>query len=134
MLRGRRWTRMACVTASLSPLLLHPLGWDVYRWDGLVAWTSFLTFVLVASCAKIEMSPPLRNVAILLMVLNAAGGPGLLNNEWLHGFPEVRQLPVALRMLAARPQHSPYPAQPPGEADHPSQKIDELFQRGATQE
>jgi hypothetical protein len=103
---GLRWL---CGAASLAPLAMHLLGWDLYRWDALANWTALLVFVLLAPQAGVALTRLQRNVVVALMVLAAAGGPGVMDKQALHGFPDVHQVPAAVRLLTGRPQHVPTP-------------------------
>ncbi len=107
LLPPRRLDRTLCVIASLAPLAMHALGWDVYRWDSLAVWTSFLVFVLLAPASEsTHLSRGVKNATLIILVMNAAAGPGLLGGEPMHAFPDVHQIPVAVRLLLGRPQHA----------------------------
>jgi hypothetical protein len=106
-LPNRWWPRWLCVAASLSPLAMHLLGWDLYRWDALAVWTSFLVFVLLTpNMPTLRLSSRAKQAALALMVLNAAAGPGLIDANPIHAFPDVHQVPVLVRLLTGRPQHA----------------------------
>jgi hypothetical protein len=93
------------VLASLAPLAMHVLGWDLYRWDALAVWTSFLVFVLVQPVLPITMSRPQKNAILLVLVLNAVSYAGLIDNDVTTPFPDVHQAVVGARLLLGRPQH-----------------------------
>jgi hypothetical protein len=112
LLPPRAGARILCIAASLAPLLMHFFGFDLYRWDSLAVWTSFLALLAIAGGQPLRVAGMARNVVMLVIVLNAAAGPGLLGEDSIHGFLELRQIAVAGRLLTAQPQHSAYPTRP----------------------
>jgi hypothetical protein len=81
------------VFASLCPLAMQLVGWDIYRWYALAAFSSFVSMTIVCShyggAAGSVRSPALRNVGMLLIAINMATGTGLFDGYRVDTFPFV---------------------------------------------
>ncbi len=80
----------AVLTAGLSPLLMQFLGWDIYRWYALAAFSSFVSMTVVhRHYGKTAAPVGVRNAAILLIGINMATGTGLFDGFHVNTFPFV---------------------------------------------
>jgi len=91
-LRGRRlrvaW--VAFVIAACAPLLMYPIGLDVARWDAYACISAFLALALVARAlpmARIEGTPVLFRITVLILALNMACGENLLDVVAPNSYP-----------------------------------------------
>jgi hypothetical protein len=78
---------------GLCPLLMQILGYDIYRWYALAAFSSFISMSIVckhygAPVLAARMSV-LRNVAVVLIAINMATGTGLFDGNHVNTFPFV---------------------------------------------
>jgi hypothetical protein len=68
------------VAASVSPLLMNAMGWDLYRWGALTVLLSFLTLMTVERAEGVyDVAPEtegFRRSATALVMLNLASGAG----------------------------------------------------------
>ncbi len=77
--------------ASLSPLSMHVIAWDMHRWNALAVTTSFLClYAVFTSLPKPETSPEsgkLLPILVLLVFLNGASTIGLFEGYSVRQFP-----------------------------------------------
>lgn len=95
------WLSSCAVAASLSPLAMHILGFDVARFNAMVLLTSFLT--LLAVCRFTEGAPASlsrreHQAVLLVMLLNMTSGDLLMDGRTVRSFPFVRELPGTLSL------------------------------------
>lgn len=96
-----RWLALCAWAASLSPLAMHLLGFDVARFNAMTILTSFLTLLVV--CRFTEGTPrglSLRGhyAVLLVILLNMGSGDLLMDGRSVRSFPFVRELPGALAL------------------------------------
>ncbi len=103
-----RWIlKTAVVAASLCPLLLQIVGWDIYRWYALAGFNSFLVLAIVCrhyDSPAVALSTDriaVRNLAILLIAINMATGTGLFDGYRVDTFPFVDHWRAVIRWLDA---------------------------------
>ncbi len=91
---ARRFNIKALVAITgLCPLVMQVLGWDIYRWYALAAFSSFISMSIVcrhygAPQLTARMSV-VRNVAVVLIAINMATGTGLFDGNHVNTFPFV---------------------------------------------
>ena len=77
--------------SSLSPLFMHFLGWDIFRWWALTVLTAFLTMLAIRQAVDVPSRAatllPSRKIAALIIALNLAGGVGLMDGYSVNPFP-----------------------------------------------
>lgn len=96
-----RWLPWAAVTAALSPLAMHLLGFDVARFNAMVILTSFLVLLTVCRYtegAAVALSPRLHHAVLLVLLLNMTSGDLLMDGRVVRSFPFVRELPGTLAL------------------------------------
>jgi hypothetical protein len=110
----RNLLRAAIIIASLSPLTLHLLGWDIFRFNALVVLTSFLAMVLVLAALHDVKQPPIlilpvswSYAAALLIALNLGSGTGLLDDQQVQLFPQIQLLRYGMQDASAILRHRP---------------------------
>jgi hypothetical protein len=90
---GRRLAKAAVVFASFCPLAMQLVGWDIYRWYALAAFSSFVSLTIVAKHygggLPDARSAALRNLGIVLIAINMATGTGLFDGHRVDTFPFV---------------------------------------------
>jgi hypothetical protein len=88
-----RAAKAAVAFASLCPLAMQLVGWDIYRWYALAAFSSFISLTIVCrhyGCnAPLAASGAVRNIALLLIAVNMATGTGLFDGHRVDTFPFV---------------------------------------------
>jgi hypothetical protein len=88
-----RAAKAAIAFASLCPLVMQLVGWDIYRWYALAALSSFVSLTIVCrhyGCnAPLAASGAVRNIALLLIAVNMATGTGLFDGHRVDTFPFV---------------------------------------------
>jgi hypothetical protein len=91
----RRLVKAAAIVASLCPLSLQIVGWDIYRWYALATFDCFLVMTIVCrlygaqALVPLENETAIRNVAILLIGVNLATGTGLFDGYRVDTYPFV---------------------------------------------
>ena len=96
-----RWLPACAVVASLSPLAMHLLGFDVARFNAMVILTSFLTLLAVCRFTEgppVALSPRLHHAVLLVMLLNMSSGDLLMDGRTVRPFPFIRELPQTLAL------------------------------------
>ncbi len=91
-----RWLGACAVLASLSPLAMHLLGFDVARFNAMVILTSFLALMAVCRFTAgrpVALSPRLHRAVLLVLLLNMTSGDLLMDGRTVRSFPYVRELP-----------------------------------------
>lgn len=91
-LQGRQMTVawVAFVMAACAPLLMYPIGLDVARWDAYACISAFLALALVARAlprARVEGTPVLFRITVLILALNMACGENLLDVAAPNSYP-----------------------------------------------
>ena len=91
-LRGRqlKMAYAAFVVAACAPLLMYPIGLDVARWDAYACVSAFLALTLVARAlpiARVEGTPVLFRITVLILALNMACGENLLDVAAPNSYP-----------------------------------------------
>jgi hypothetical protein len=85
--------KAAVLCASLCPLAMQLVGWDIYRWYALAAFSSFISLTIVCNhygaAAAAGRSGALRHVGVLLIGINMATGTGLFDGYRVNTFPFV---------------------------------------------
>jgi hypothetical protein len=100
---------MATAIASLSPLLMHALGWDIVRWDCLTVVTAFLAMsVCLHDSTPLELHTRLRVAAVCVIGIGLAAGPGLMDGQNITPFPFVQDVTTLHQVL--RSGHIPAPS------------------------
>lgn len=95
------WLFPCAVVASLSPLAMHGLGFDVARFNAMVILTSFLTLLTVCRLVggtPVRLSPRLHHAILLVLLLNMTSGDLLMDGRTVRSFPYVRELPQTLAL------------------------------------
>jgi hypothetical protein len=91
----RGLVKAAAIIASLCPLLLQIVGWDIYRWYALASFDCFLVMTMICrrygvqAATLLSDETAIRNVAILLIGVNLATGTGLFDGYRVDTFPFV---------------------------------------------
>jgi len=78
------------VLASLAPLSMNLLGWDVGRWFALAQLTTFLVFgavCLYTHGQRLSLSPAVQRMAIAIVALNLVSGEALLDGVSIRAYP-----------------------------------------------
>jgi hypothetical protein len=82
--------KAAVVLASLCPLAMQLLGWDIYRWYALAAFSSFVSMTIVCNhYGATARDGALRNMGALLIAVNMATGTVLFGGTHVDTFPFV---------------------------------------------
>ena len=95
------WLFPCAVVASLSPLAMHGLGFDVARFNAMVILTSFLTLLTVCRLVEgkpVRLSPRLHHAVLLVVLLNMTSGDLLMDGRTVRSFPYIRELPQTLAL------------------------------------
>lgn len=95
------WLWTSAVLASLSPLAMHLLGFDVARFNAMVILTSFLVLLTVCRFTEgppVALSPRLHRAVLLVMLLNMSSGDLLMDGRTVRPFPFIRELPQTLAL------------------------------------
>jgi hypothetical protein len=90
------------IAASLSPLAMHLLGWDVARfnaWVVIAAYLVLLTVCQFSSGAAVSLSPAIRNAMIMALLLNMASGGLLMDDRVVSSFPFLPEKPFTIQSL-----------------------------------
>jgi hypothetical protein len=91
------------VLASLSPLSMHVIAWDMHRWNALAVTTSFLClYAVFTGLPKVENSPEsvkLLPILVLLVFLNGASTIGLFEGYSVRQFPFLESVFLAFPPL-----------------------------------
>ena len=96
-----RWLSACAMLASLSPLAMHLLGFDVARFNAMVILTSFLVLLTVCRWTTgppVALSPRLRHAVLLVLLLNMTSGDLLMDGRTVRAFPFLRELPGTLAL------------------------------------
>jgi hypothetical protein len=100
---------MAAAIASLSPLLMHALGWDIARWDCLTVVTAFLAMsVCLHDSTPLELHTRLRVAVVCVIGIGLAAGPGLMDGQNITPFPFAPDVTFLHQMV--RSGHIPTPS------------------------
>lgn len=86
----RRAASLAALAASLSPLLMHVLGWDCARWNVNTLLVTFLALLVLSQHLPgiaISFSTADRNAVILLIAISMASGSGFFDRFETRPFP-----------------------------------------------
>ncbi len=92
--------RLVCVFvifASIAPMFLQVVGWDLCRWYALSVFSSFLvytTVVLRSKCAGQNLNPYFLSA---LVAVNLCTGTGLLDGYRINTFPYIENLSGVIR-------------------------------------
>ena len=79
--------------ATLAPLRLNLLGWDLCRWYELLSLNAFLMLVLVSRLIggePVHLPVRLRRACLLVTMLNMATGGGMMDQRHIRPFPFMR--------------------------------------------
>jgi len=79
--------------ATLAPLRLNLLGWDLCRWNELLSLNAFLMLLLVSRLIggePVRLPVRLRRACLLAMMLNMATGGGMMDQRHIRPFPFMR--------------------------------------------
>jgi hypothetical protein len=90
--------------ATLAPLRLNLLGWDLCRWNELLSLNAFLLLLLVSRLMggePVYLPVRLRRACLLVMMLNMATGGGMMDNRHIRPFPFMRSQDVVTPMTGA---------------------------------
>ncbi len=96
-----RWIGASAVVASLSPLTMHLLGFDVARFNAMVMLTSFLALLTVCRFTEgvpAALSSREHYAVLLVLLLNMTSGDLLMDGRTVRSFPFVRELPGTLNL------------------------------------
>ncbi|MDR3609696.1 MAG: hypothetical protein P4L27_03970 [Ignavibacteriaceae bacterium] len=80
------------ILGSISPLLMHFVGWDMSRWNTLTVTTSFLMLYIVSSTNKnqiFEASVYRYSVLLFIIFLNGISSITLFDGYYVKQFPFV---------------------------------------------
>jgi hypothetical protein len=98
--------KAAVVVASLCPLAMQLVGWDIYRWYAMGVFSSFVSLTIVCrhyGCnAPLAASGAVRNIALLLIAVNMATGTGLFDGHRVDTFPFVDFWKSCLHWVVSR--------------------------------
>jgi hypothetical protein len=103
----KRWVLAAlAVAVSFSPLPLHLIGWDWFRWNALAVANAFMVFMLLFRKIGGEHSQLSRwltepKLVMLVIMVNLATGDGLLDNYNVKTFPYIWELYQCLTQSCA---------------------------------
>ena len=96
---------VAILIATLAPLRLNLLGWDLCRWYELLSLNAFLMLLLVSRLMggePVHLPLRLRRACLLVMMLNMATGGGMMDQRHIRPFPFMRsQNAAAITTTAA---------------------------------
>jgi hypothetical protein len=97
--------KAAVVFTSLCPLSMQFVGWDIYRWYALAAFSSFVSMTVVCNHydgpAVSTRIRTVRNLGIALIAINMATGTGLFDGYRVDTFPFVDFWKSVTRWIAA---------------------------------
>ncbi len=114
----RRYGFPAVLAVSISPLLMHSVGWDAARWDSYACLSAFVALLLVSRALpgkKLTLGPATRNAMILTIALSMISGDTLLS-VWPNLYPYVQPMRAFRSYLQAKHGEQPSSA---GAATHP---------------
>jgi len=94
------------ILASLSPLLMHFLGWDMHRWNTLAATTSFLMLYIVYTSRLKDQDITTPNyfylIVVLLIFLNGSASIPLFDGYYVKQFPFVEHQQYIIDLVYGR--------------------------------
>jgi hypothetical protein len=106
---ARRRLLVLAISAALSPLLMHMIGWDNARWDALVCLEEFLVLgILVRARPEfgLALNHGYRNATVLVMALSMITGESLMEFREPNWYPfteSVRSLAHTLHQRSWQP-------------------------------
>ena len=96
-----RWLCWMAAIASLSPLLLNFLGYDLFRWYALSVFNSFIVYALTT---KLPLKKPslisdriTQTSIFALVAINLSTSVGLFDDVKINSFPYIDELKTILR-------------------------------------
>ena len=97
--------------ASLSPLLLQFLGWDLFRWHATATLTAFMTWLMLAERTKAtsetRQNPRGWAVIAALAGFNLWVGMGLMDDYAIRTFPFIKTDEIVQLYQDIRSGHIP---------------------------
>lgn len=99
-------TRLLAVLASVSPLLLHALAWDMHRWNSLAVTTSFLMLYVVhkvrADHQPVAVSRIVYPVFVIMIFLNGISHIDLFDGYYVKQFPFVEHQQYIVHLFSGK--------------------------------
>lgn len=93
------------ILASLSPLVMHLWGWDIYRWNTLTGTVSFLMLSVAYTTNKnkpIETPNYMFLIVISVIILNGMSSIPLFDNYYVKQFPFLEHWQYLIDLIGGK--------------------------------